>query len=688
MKIEFNWMRRGALGVVTLGLVVAGAAGLTAFEAHVVNVTAEIENVLNVPIRTIDFGTVFPQEKFGKIFDVSLSSSFMSETRVDDVEYFLRQKPKCANDPLNPTEFSQVAEDAQGNFICSNPQHQMLPLLCPYLSKSEITQDGTEGENDGSPLPPFHGPIALSAWTPAVAQQYTIPGRLVKSGQDTSDTWNIDLKVPCFGNHCAQDWDSFVLGINASATPANYIQPIQDEHKVYGCDVWLEVTGISLPPDNGTLIVQKVLINDDLGTATTTDFSFSVNGGASVPFEADGENQLSMPPGTYEVVENVVSGYDTTYQNCDNLNIATGQTEICVITNDDVDKPANLAVYKQVINDNGGNNLAGDFQMTVDGNNLAQGATTTFSTGLHVVSETGVSGYVANFSGDCDSSGNVTLAEGQTKVCIVTNNDLPANITLIKSVVNNNSGSSTPTSFTLRIDGSVVPNNTSVAVAANSSHFINEDPKAGYTFVSITGTNCPSATSTPFVLNEGEAITCTITNDDNPPQNLFSDPFGTASTSTPNIVGWDETGDDNATTTQAQAAAGSGEDAASPDGGRFAKIGNGEWICREVDASGFNTLAIKYYWKGDVDAEDNESGFVEYRPSGSCSSISGWSSVASHELDDGDNNADEGWSSLETANLPASLNNDSSFWIRFRNGASAIGEDFRIDGVSLTGVPN
>src|SRR3989344_4620924 len=127
-------------------LLALGAAGITlalipmfaAFEAHVVNVTATIENALNVPIKSIDFGTVFPQEKLDEFFDVSLSQSFQDEGRVDDVEYIIRQKPKCQLVSQNSVElppFGTVVEDEQGNFHCADEEHyDMLPLLCPYLS--------------------------------------------------------------------------------------------------------------------------------------------------------------------------------------------------------------------------------------------------------------------------------------------------------------------------------------------------------------------------------------------------------------------------------------------------------------------------------------------------------------------------------------------------------------------------
>ncbi len=175
-------------------------------------------------------------------------------------------------------------------------------------------------------------------------------------------------------------------------------------------------------------------------------------------------------------------------------------------------RTAKLTVVKKIVNDNGGNNTIPDFHLFVVGDVLTpvtSGATTTLAAGAYTVTESGVSGYQASFSGDCDASGQVTLNPGDEKTCILTNNDIAPSITLIKNVVG---GAALPVQFTMRIDGNVVPQNTSVAVTANSAHTINEDLKAGYHFTSITGAGCPASTSTPVVLNEGEAITCTITN--------------------------------------------------------------------------------------------------------------------------------------------------------------------------------
>jgi len=269
------------LGIAAAGTAIAMLPLFAAFEAHVINVTAKIENALNVPIVKdgMQFGTVFPQEKLDKTFDVTLSQSFQDENRVDDVTYEIRQKPKCGivkpdTDPIEYLSFVQVTENGEGDFVCPDGS-EPLPLLCPYLSKEELTTDGTapNGENDGPKKFPFHGPITLPDWDLQQTLAHRVFGKLIKSQNDLSDTWNIDLKVPCFEGHCAQDWADFVKEnsdpkdeVNAD----NYIQPTDLEHQLFGCDLWLEVTGISLP---------GLGCNDELDLMLVLDRSGSIDAG-------------------------------------------------------------------------------------------------------------------------------------------------------------------------------------------------------------------------------------------------------------------------------------------------------------------------------------------------------------------------------------------------------------------------
>ncbi len=89
--------------------------------------------------------------------------------------------------------------------------------------------------------------------------------------------------------------------------------------------------------NTGTLIVKKVVMNDDAGGATATDFSFQVNGGTATAFEADGQNDFTVATGTYTVTEVPVDGYTTSYESCENIALAAGGTATCTITNDDAE---------------------------------------------------------------------------------------------------------------------------------------------------------------------------------------------------------------------------------------------------------------------------------------------------------------------------------------------------------------
>lgn len=220
-----------AVGVASALAILGGVVAMSAFEAHVINVTAKIENALSVTPKEIEFGTVFPQEYLTDTVTVTLSSSFREEGRVDDVDYVIRQKPKPRPDATVPTDYEGSSEE-----WC----HENLPTteysdsdsewtdylvncyypLCEYLSKEP---DGTPG-NDGS-LGAFH-----DMWA-------EVDGRLAKSEDDYEDVWTIDLDVPCFEGMCAQDW-----------THTGYELPADLESQMFGCDLWIEVGGISEVP--------------------------------------------------------------------------------------------------------------------------------------------------------------------------------------------------------------------------------------------------------------------------------------------------------------------------------------------------------------------------------------------------------------------------------------------------------
>jgi hypothetical protein len=81
-------------------------------------------------------------------------------------------------------------------------------------------------------------------------------------------------------------------------------------------------------------------------------------------------------------------------------------------------------VNKVVINNNGGTKVIADFPLFIDGSSVTSGVARTTSVGLHTVSETSNSGYVATIGGDCAANGTITLALGDVKTCTITNDDI------------------------------------------------------------------------------------------------------------------------------------------------------------------------------------------------------------------------------------------------------------------------
>ena len=308
-------MKKVLLGVGALAIAVVLSPLFAAFEAHVINVTAKIENALGVSTNSIDFGTVFPQEHLAKPLAISLSKSFMDEGRVDAVSYFIRQKPKCgvtnedgtqlfgptwtghvyagtATDPQAPgiTQFDGYWVDCAMEMpplqLDNGAQANLLPSLCEYISKHPV-----ESTNDGLGLDSFHKPFWVE--NGSIFWNDT-PGLLSKSQQNITDNWLIDLAVPCFGNHCAQDWEDFVHRINPNALPANqWIQPIENEHKIFGCNLWVEVNGVVELPTIGANL---------LGYEAPEICNATVSGGESIQTainNASNEAVICVGNGTY-----------------------------------------------------------------------------------------------------------------------------------------------------------------------------------------------------------------------------------------------------------------------------------------------------------------------------------------------------------------------------------------------------
>ena len=174
-----------------------------------------------------------------------------------------------------------------------------------------------------------------------------------------------------------------------------------------------------------------------------------------------------------------------------------------------------MTLVKTVVNDNGGTAVADDFQAYISGNAVPWSAAQTLSAGTYTASEDVVSGYAASAWGsDCAGDGSVTLGIGEHKTCTITNDDIAATLTLVKTVINDDGGTAVADDFQAYISGNAVPWSAAQTLSVGT-YTASEDVVSGYA-ASAWGGDCAGDGS--VTLGIGEDKTCTITNDDIPPQ--------------------------------------------------------------------------------------------------------------------------------------------------------------------------
>ncbi|HEX9766045.1 MAG TPA: hypothetical protein VGA36_04725, partial [Nitriliruptorales bacterium] len=289
--------------------------------------------------------------------------------------------------------------------------------------------------------------------------------------------------------------------------------------------------------------VLKEVTNDDGGTAAPGAFDLLVDGVSHV----HGDDVIVASNTDIAVGENGLPGYEQTSISCDDgtsldgegdvtLNLDEGEHVTCTIFNDDL--PGSLTLVKEVVNDNGGDAVADDFQGFLDGNPVDWDVAVELAAGDHVASEDTLDGYTpSDWGGDCAADGSVSLANGEHLTCTIVNDDVAPTVTVIKQVINDNGGNEGPEDVTLHVDAADLGTGETVEVDANTDVVVGEDLLPGYVMLSI---DCDDGTSlsgedltVTLDLDEGEDVTCTITNDDLPPaitivKDVSNDDGGTA----------------------------------------------------------------------------------------------------------------------------------------------------------------
>jgi hypothetical protein len=278
-----------------------------------------------------------------------------------------------------------------------------------------------------------------------------------------------------------------------------------------------------------TLTVCKHVVNNNGGHAVAGDFTITITG-----ITATGGNSFGgvEPPGcvtrettvgSFDIHEAgkdayTTNGYASSFASgCSGL-IADGEIRTCTITNDD--KPAHVVVIKHVIKDDGGTASAAAFSMSTHGTHAtpadgfpgaeSPGTKVTMDAGTFTVTESGPSGYATSLAGTC--SGSIDIGDNVT--CTVTNDDIPAQVTVVKHVTNNDKGTATAGDFSLTIGGVTVTGTNpfpgseagTTRKVTPGSYTVTEAAHAGY--VPTYSAGCAGTA----VL--GQTKTCTVTNND------------------------------------------------------------------------------------------------------------------------------------------------------------------------------
>jgi hypothetical protein len=413
----------------------------------------------------------------------------------------------------------------------------------------------------GGGVTPIAGNFRLYGGTITGVSAYTYPDGAGFTGDKSASiaitfTASVVNPVLAWGGHIAtrQDWGATNSAVSISGSPY-HMSLVDLDGRGGSQDRSLSAEAVIFP---ASIRIIKDAVPDD-----AQDFSFTTTGGLSpATFSLDDDANGTLPNfqlysgilitantgNNYTVVEGAVSAWTLSFGSpvCTvttpnggtqtgnvgtrtlSINLREGEDVTCTFIN--TLQQGTLKVFKHVVNDNGGTAVAGDWSIhvTSGGSDVTGspqpgsepvGSMYTLNGGTYNVSETGgPSGYsFTGYSGDCDSSGNVTVVAGQEKTCTLTNDDQAAKLIIIKSVTNDSGGAAVAGDFSGTIGGTatfaggntwtgtVTPGQTKDMTAAGT-YDVTETAAVGYTTTYSAG--CSGSIAL------GETKTCTVTNDD------------------------------------------------------------------------------------------------------------------------------------------------------------------------------
>lgn len=301
-------------------------------------------------------------------------------------------------------------------------------------------------------------------------------------------------------------------------------------------------------PSKGAVKVDKKVDGDGDGIyeggnseANTLGLSWTLDGSGT---NAMGSTVSDITAGSHNVSENNATGYhftgwyptaNTQQQSCSNpqstslpvpVTVSSGQTTEITLCN--ARDTGTLKVKKSVINNNGGDANAKDFNLHVkqggvDVNNSpaagsASGTSYTLPTGTYTVSEDTKAGYsqtnlaCVDLANSQSVSYPVVLSVNQNVVCTITNDDIAPTVTVTKNVLNPYGSPLSPSAFPLFIDATSVTSGTSYTQFNAGVHTISETQHSGYSFTSVSGDCAINNDIISLLLSLDGHANCMLTN--------------------------------------------------------------------------------------------------------------------------------------------------------------------------------
>jgi len=328
--------------------------------------------------------------------------------------------------------------------------------------------------------------------------------------KDSTKTITVNVRVNNSNLMC-----DTTLRNNASVTTTT-LEPDTSNNSAY---VDTKINGCA--PTTATLIVKKVV-----ATTEPSNFSFLISGNtAPMQFETDGQNEITVTPGTYSVTEVSTTGYSATYDNCKDVVLTGGDTKTCTITNTrdtgtlkvikTVDDKSDLTKWSFSLD--GGEPVSADSLGKVDFGKVTTGDT-------HTITEYGPKGYTltsvtgTNCIGDLGNNGtSATVETGKTTTCTFNNEKDMGTLKVVKVV--DDKSDLTKWSFSLDGNTAVYANSLGEVdfgkVTTLDTHTIVEYGPANYEIVSVTGENCTEDLTNnraTAVVDKDSTTTCTFNN--------------------------------------------------------------------------------------------------------------------------------------------------------------------------------